>query len=518
MSSGAMAGAYCLVEQLPVGNASALDHGRRALSYGALLQRVNHLAEVLVAQLAGLTPAPLALAADNGVDWIVADLAAQLAGIPLLPLPRFFSDAQQQHALDQSGVTLLLTDGSDARIAPGAKVIAELPDSDLSLVRRLGAEGRQTPNPLPRGTGKITYTSGSTGAPKGVCLGNPQLLRQAEALVSAAALDRPRHLCLLPLAVLLENIAGVHACLIAGGEVLAPTLANLGLSGSSSLDPARLTRAIDHYRPNSLILIPQMLSALVQAAEEGWQPPRSLTFVAVGGSRVAAGQILRARALGLPVYEGYGLSECASVVSLNTPGADRPGSAGKPLAHLSISFDGDEIIVAGNPFLGYVGDPASWGQHSIRSGDLGHLDGDGFLHLDGRRKNLLISSFGRNISPEWVESEILASPLIRDCVVAGDARPWLGALICPRPGASDDAVASWLAQCNRRLPDYARVHGWTRLAAPFATVPGLATATGKPRRSAILAHFHRELEQLFAPRDGAELHPRHPTTMPEINP
>ncbi|HLS99239.1 MAG TPA: AMP-binding protein [Porticoccaceae bacterium] len=513
MTAGATSLAERLLAEQSAGDRPALGDGTVALSRGALHQRLERLA-TLLAGLATRDGRPIALAADNGVDWILADLACQLADIPQLPLPGFFSPAQRRHALHQSRVALVLTDRVEDWRPEGGQVIASLPDSGLQLLRLADVTGEDGADPLPPGTGKITYTSGSTGAPKGVCLGNRQLLCQADALARRVALDRPRHLCLLPLPVLLENIAGVHTCLLAGGEVLAPALASLGLSGSSGLDPVRLTRAIDHHRPHSLILIPQMLTALVAAAEAGWRPPGSLAFVAVGGSRVAAGQILRARALGLPVYEGYGLSECASVVSLNVPGDDRPGSAGRPLPHLDVRVEQGEIVIAGNPFLGYVGEPASWGQGRIPSGDLGRLDSDGFLHLAGRRKNLLISSFGRNISPEWVESELLASPLIRDCVVVGDARPWLGALICPSAGVGDDAIADSIARCNRELPDYARVRAWHRLAAPLAAVPGLVTATGKPRRDAIHAHFKGAVEALYTPLDRRP----NPLVLPEVTP
>lgn len=473
------------------GSTVAISDGNRSLGYAALRQHSEHLAQHLRAHPARL----VALHAGNGCDWIIADLACQLADIPLLPLPGFFSPAQLRHGLQQTGADVIITDQPQYFRSLAMDFADEDQCSDTTLVMLT----RRAPNSaaLPGGTGKITYTSGSTGAPKGVCLGNGQLICQALALRDQVGLKRPRHLCLLPLGVLLENVAGVYTCLLAGGEVLAPDLATLGLSGSSTLDIRALTRAIHKHQPNSLILIPQMLSALVSACEQGWQPPASLAFIAVGGSRVSARLILQARNYGLPVYEGYGLSECASVVSLNTPHQDRPGSAGKPLPHLAVSSEGGEITIAGNPFLGYVGDPHSWHPALVRSGDLGDLDKDGFLYLRGRSKNLLISSFGRNISPEWVESELMASALIRDCIVFGDAKPWLSALICPQPGVGDDAINLWISHCNQQLPDYARVQGWQRLAEPLAAVPGLLTATGKPRRAEINQHFAAALEALY---------------------
>ncbi len=490
-----------LFDLLPVDfsrRSCVLRDRHHTLSGGELIAQASRLA----GRLSALPGQRIAVFADNGVPWLVADLACQLAAKPLLPLPGFFSTTQLIHAITEAGIELVLLAADSAGSNPvftryltshfqGVDTL-----SGLQLLARRNRPSSPLP-PLPQGTGKITYTSGSTGAPRGVCLGNAQLLRQAAALAATLGLANPRHLCLLPLSVLLENVAGVYCPLIAGGEVIVPPQGDLGFSGSSTLDTAKLTAAISHYQPQTLILTPQLLAVLVAACAAGWRAPASLVFIAVGGSRVAAATIAAAREFGLPVFEGYGLSECASVVSLNTPAADRPGSAGKPLAHLRVTVVAGEVVVAGNPFLGYVGDPASWGQGAIASGDLGRLDNDGYLHLEGRRKNLLISSFGRNISPEWVESEISANTLIRDCVVFGDARPFLVAMIHPRPGVTDGAIERWLAEVNGRLPDYARVRNWQRLETPLAEFPGLMTATGKPRREAIHTHFLPTIEALY---------------------
>ena len=99
----------------------------------------------------------------------------------------------------------------------------------------------------------------------------------------------------------------------------------------------------------------------------------------------------------------------ASVACLNLPDNHEPGSVGQPLEHVDIQIESGEIIVHGNSFLGYLDDPASWYPQTVATGDLGHLDENGFLYINGRKKNILISSFGRNISPEWIESQLLGS-------------------------------------------------------------------------------------------------------------
>ncbi len=180
------------------------------------------------------------------------------------------------------------------------------------------------------------------------------------------------------------------------------------------------------------ILTPQLLHALVAAVEAGHPAPQQLRFVAVGGAPVAPRLLQRAEALGLPVFEGYGLSECASVVALNTEGARRIGSVGKPLPHARVKFAADgEILVAGATLLGYTGAAPLQANEFWPTGDTGHLDEQGFLHLTGRKKNIFITSFGRNVAPEWVERELTLHPAIAQAAVFGEARPWNVAVIVP---------------------------------------------------------------------------------------
>lgn len=438
----------------------------------------------------------VALYADNGADWVVADLGCQLASVALLPLPLFFSFQQIEHAVQLCGADGILTHepGLMLRIFPEF-VIQKTELGELTLLKRkLTAE----PSPLPLGTAKITFTSGSTGQPKGVCLTSSQQLEVASSLVGQIGLTHSRHLCLLPLSTLLENVAGVYAPLLSAGEVIVPSLEEVGLSGSSSLQIPRLLNAIDFWRPNSLILLPQTLLALTNAVSKGWRPPSSLDFVAVGGARVSPELLMKAKSLGLPVYEGYGLSECASVVSLNRLDEERVGSCGKPLPHSKVRIDDGEICVDGNSFLGYVGQPETWNLNEVRTGDLGYLDEDGFLHLQGRLKNLIITSFGRNIHPEWVESELLANPALLQAVVVGESRPYCSALICPRDrSVSNNTIERWLAEVNAGLPDYARIRAWHRLSAPLSVAQKTLTENGRPRRVEINRRFNSVIQALY---------------------
>ena len=241
-----------------------------------------------------------------------------------------------------------------------------------------------------------------------------------------------------------------------------------------------------------------MLVGLVSLLEEGWRPPTELRFAAVGGAPVDAELLSRARVLGLPVYEGYGLSETGSVCCLNYPGNERTGSVGRPLGHADIRIEHGEIVVGGNAFLGYVGDRSSWGQQRIATGDLGRQVGHGFVYVEGRRKNLLISSFGRNISPEWIESQLLANPLVAHCVVVGDNRPYCSALIVPAPGADPKQIQRAIDSINRNLPDYARICKWHPVSVSADASTTLFTENGKPRRAGFAERFAAEIETLYA--------------------
>lgn len=439
----------------------------------------------------------LGLYADNGVNWIIADLATQLADVCILPLPRFFSTKQLNHSIHDAGLDALLSDTESlTESLPYSSAspwhVEPTTGLKLSLLKNLALPV------LPAGTAKITYTSGSTGEPKGVCISKQQMMAVCDALVDAIAINQPKHLCLLPLSTLLENIAGVYAPLAASGTVVAPTLAAIGVVGSSQLDLGKLLQAISAYQPDTLILIPQLLMALATACSFGWQPPSSLKFIAVGGAQVSPALLRKAHDVGLPVFEGYGLSECASVVSLNLPGKQRLGSTGQPLAHVDVSIDDDEIVVSGNCFLGYAGEPDSWRQQQIHTGDLGFIDEQGFVHVTGRRKNVLISSFGRNISPEWIEAELLSSPLLSQCVVFGDAKPYCCALITARESHVDSKlIQQWIDQVNESLPDYAQILVWHRLEKPLTASDGLMTDNGRPKRPQIYDVYCEQIEALY---------------------
>lgn len=463
----------------------ALDDGQRRWTFAQLDAETHTLAERLRTQGSRV----MATLMDNTPAWVVADRAAAGVGIVHVPLPPFFTPEQIAHALGAAGVDTVLTTAPVAALWPAAGGSPLVVAGQALVLVRLPARAAS----MPAGTAKITFTSGTTGAPKGVCLSATAMESVAAGLVAALEpLDIRRHLCALPFSVLLENIAGLMAPLMRGATCVTLPLAELGLAGSSSFDAARFHQAVVLHRPDSIILLPQMLRIwTAYLMQTGQRAPEGLKLVAVGGAAVGARLLQAAHAVGIPAFEGYGLSEGASVQTLNLPGAAASGSAGRPLPHAQIRIAGDgEIEVTGSLFLGYLGQPGDTAARQGAwwpTGDLGQVDADGFLHISGRKKHVLITAFGRNVSPEWVETALGSEPAVAHAVVFGDGEPALWAVLWPtRADVADAVLQAAVDAANTTLPDYARVHRWVRAQADFTVASGCATANGRPQRAAVL--------------------------------
>jgi long-chain acyl-CoA synthetase len=473
----------------------AISDGRQALNYGSLHAAVSTVS----AQLREVSHGTVALAFENSPAWIISDLAVLASELPCLPLPPFFTATQQSHALRDAGAGWLLTDRPDfyAAMLQQQSITATRVD-DIRLGGTVIAQFRLSNPParLPPGTAKITYTSGTTGTPKGACLSAAAMENVARNLVAATGMTSiDRHLCLLPLATLLENIGGIYAPLLSGACMVPSTEAAAdAVSGNYG---TALAVMIDTAQATTAIMVPQMLHALLAAIESGIPRPATLRFLAVGGARVPPALLARAARAGLPVFEGYGLSECASVVTLNTATAWRPGSAGRPLPHVTVDFARDgEILVRGAGFLGYAGDNTS-AVEPWHTGDIGRIDADGFLYLTGRKKDLFITTFGRNVAPDWVESELTLQAAIAQAWVHGEARPWNSAVIVARSGATAQDVDAAIAVANRNLPAYAQVRRWLPADEPFSCENGELTSNGRIRRTVIAARYAPHVDRLY---------------------
>ncbi|MDF0542959.1 AMP-binding protein [Sphingobium sp. H39-3-25] len=452
------------------GQQIALDDGCRQIAYADLANLVSAMAETI--ERTAIDPGPVAIELDNGLDWVAADLALLSAGRPCVPLPGFFTATQRARALADAGAVATVT-----------------PDGIVPLLH--------APATLPSGTAKISYTSGSTGDPKGICLDERLMLQTAQAIIARLGDGMAGiHLPLLALPVLLENVAGLYATLLAGGRYLVRSPSETGLANPFMADDAKMVEAIKGGAATSLILVPEYLSRLVDYMERAKVRLPDLRIVAVGGSRVPLSLMARAERVGLPVLQGYGLTECGSVISLEAIADRDRGTVGLPLCHASVSLAPDgEIVIAGDFYLGTVGHPREHGP--IFTGDVGAMDDAGRLSIIGRKSSLIITGFGRNVAPEWVEEQLVAQPQIAQAMVHGDGEATLSAIIVP--SSRDVDIAAGVAAANAGLPAYAQVSHW-QPSHPFTPTDGTLTPNGRLRRAAILDRAARRpfFERLFA--------------------
>lgn len=478
--------------------ATALQGLHVQISYQGLVSDISHWSAAL-AQLA--PPGCVALALDNSPAWIVLDLAVLAAGWTNVPVPAFFTPTQKQHAIQDAGASLVITDDVShwQMLYPDSAQVAEWQVAGKKVnVLRVQAHERVSP------VAKITYTSGTTGAPKGVCLSESCMWQVAHAitrLIKPGSADR--HFCILPLATLLENVAGVYASLISGATVVVYPSQAVGFTGSQ-FDISLLYQGLLASQATTAILIPELLRALVNWMQHGQAALTHLRFMAVGGAKVAPALITDARALGLPVYEGYGLSECASVVALNTASAHKPGSIGKALPHVQMRVDAyGELWVKGAVYAGYtqadggIVAPVLDSEGYLATGDLAYQDAEGYWYLSGRKKNMFITSFGRNVSPEWVESTLIHEAGLLQACVFGEARPFNVAVVVVPPQADAEQAAQAIAQANLQLPDYAQVGKVIFASQPFSPHNGQLTANGRLKREAIALAYAAAIHAIY---------------------
>ena len=437
--------------------------------------------------------APVGILADNSSAWIALDLATQGLGIPLIPIPHFFSNEQKKHLIHSAHIFTLLSDQENIFKLYGFDEKNQKCHG-LFLSDLINYESQDFNKDIQ----KITFTSGTTSKPKGVCLSSEQQWSVAKSLEQALAnLKIKKHLCLLPLSVLLENVAGVYTSFLSHTEVFVFPLKDIGFRDPFNFDAAQCLSKIDEYKIESIILLPQMLHSILNIIEPNDPRIQSLKFVALGGAKTPRLLIQKAKNHGLPIYEGYGLSESSSVVSLNLPNAYKVGSVGKPLSNRKIRIAEDheiEIHMSNKVYyLGEVSVTDLW----FKTGDIGHIDEEGFLFIDGRKKNLIITSYGRNISPEWPESLLMEQGLYKQAMVVGDAQPYLVALIFPLTDISHESIESSIRNVNKALPSYASILNYIVLDQPFSFSNGQLTENGRLKRDVIERYYQKEINTLY---------------------
>jgi len=553
-----------------------------SLSWGDYAKEVRKVARGLVAL--GVGPGDrIAICGPNRLEWLLSDLGALAAAAvpapyyPTLPVDQVayvLEHSEARVAIVHDLAQLAKIDASRRRLprlkhvvllegsAQGAISFADLRRcasavADREIDERLAAL-------KPAGLATLIYTSGTTGPPKAVMISHGNLLFAAE---SAPAILRTEPgdvvVSYLPLSHIAEQMISLHAAATCGYEVACcERLEDL---------PATLREV----RPTSFLGVPRVwekIQAKIEAGVAAAAPRRRALFEWARrvGLEAAQGQrsrllpvarklvhervrkalgLDRARllgtsaapinrstldffeSLGMPLYEVYGQSECTGASTANVSGRRRPFTVGVPLpgTAVRIAEDGEILVTGAHVFAGYYKDPAATADALtadgwLRTGDVGELDRDGFLRITDRKKDLIITSGGKNVSPQNIEKRLAGIPGVAQAVVVGDARKHLGALFTlDREAALREAkacgsecgsveeiardprfvarIAERVNAVNGELASFETIKRFRILPVEFTVESGELTPTMKVKRKIVGQRYAREIEELF--RDGA---------------
>ena len=481
-----------------------------------------------------------AVLAQNSVEWATAALAIQAVGGVLVPIVPSSTAEQIAYVVDHSDARVLFVGAGPAArwrearaLCPGVReVIALDPGGDGRAWREVLERGagldRAAPGWLEESLAAIDldqpalmlYTSGTSGPPKGVPLSHTNVGANARDWLRALGELLPdegtgRDLLWLPM----SHIFGVgELCL---GNTLGFT--------STLAAPAEVLELLPRVRPDVFMSVPaywDKLAAAAAAAPDRESRRRALLAATGGQLRFClsggAGLDARVKELfrdaGILVVEGYGLTECAPTLTLNRPAAFRFDAVGLPLesVELRLADDGEILARGPNVFAGYHKDPdasaaAFTDDGWFKTGDVGRFTEDGFLQIVDRKKDILVTSGGKNVAPLNIELRFSGDPLFRHVVVYGDqhrylvAAVWIDRAVAAAELGGDvraDALRALVQRrvdaVNGQLASFETIKRFCLLEQPLTVEAGLLTASLKVRRKAVYQRFHAELEGLYA--------------------
>ena len=388
----------------------------------------------------------------------------------------------------------------------------------------------------PTDVATLIYTSGTTGPPKGVQLTHANIMfgsAGAEQVLSLSAATRL--VSYLPCAHIADRFFAHYPSIIAGACI------------TSVADATQIIAALPDARPSTWLAVPRIWEKLKAALEtRGVTDPSALTeeqraairaglgldgadMLLSGAAPIATEVLEFFMALGLPVFEGWAMSETACVGAINLPGAIRVGTVGRPFPGVEITLadDGELLLRGPNVMAGYRDDPEQTAEAIdadgwLHTGDIAEIDGDGYVRLVDRKKELIINSGGKNMSPANIEQRLkAASPLIGQACAIGDRRPYNVALIVLDPdgaaararalGIEDTSpaalaadpeieaeVAAAVEQANGRLSRIEQIKRFTVLPTDWLADGDELTPTMKLKRRVIVEKYATEIDALYA--------------------
>ncbi|RJQ49284.1 MAG: hypothetical protein C4528_00820 [Gammaproteobacteria bacterium] len=497
------------------------EEGAQTWTYAGLVEYVLPLARGLSGRVE--RGEAVAIFAADRPEWIAAALAALRAGAAVLPLDVQLTEDVLRHVLADSDARLVFTTADKAeRLARAdtaggiTPVLLDANEHDARSWRKLFASTpRELAQAAPDDVAALFYTSGTTGMPKGVPLTHAQLAFQINAILATGLVGAEDRVALpLPLHHVYPFVLGVLTPLALGLPLIIP----------QALTGPQIVRALREGEATVMIGVPRLYSAmfdgiLARVRARGrlvaalframlavlvWlrrgfgihlgrrlfgslhkQIAPHLRLLACGGAALDAELAWRLEGLGWRLAIGYGLTETAPLLSLNLPPSPRLNSVGRPVPGVEIKIDTavrvehlerglppgqGEILARGpNVFRGYRNLPeqtraAFTGDGWFRTGDLGQFDSEGYLHITGRVKELIVTAGGENIQPEGVENAYAAHPFIREFALL-EYQGNLAGLVLPEPGEIRRrgyteiaaAIREAVNDVSKTLPSYQRV-------------------------------------------------------------
>jgi long-chain acyl-CoA synthetase len=517
-------------ERVAIEQLGETGESARRVGYGALAAGVAALAVEVEAAFEGRGgERKVGLIAANSPEWIAADVALQLGGSTEIPIPLGFSYEQAESMIQHADLVLVDRAGAKALAHWRTQGLAlDKPAIDIASITARAPSGSEIAGVWTRllaqrsaqgdFIAKVIHTSGTTSRPKGVRIRASALALQTGAMSLLVGPERAsRYLSLVPLSLLIEQLCAIHLPLSNCGTVVL-------LPGPVSPFTGGATRAVDYLphiakaAPTLIMVPPAVVEAITrrhrELAASGVEfgdrlqtlfGARLPPMVTCGGAPISNEILDELFTAGIPVYEGYGLSENTAVACWNGPHQFRRGTVGRPLPHIEtrISEHGELLLRGPTLFAGYEGtDPTSvhvdedgW----LHTGDLATI-ADGYVTLHGRCKNLIINAASRNISPEWVEGIYREHEAVKDIVVFGDKLEQLVALVVSEHDSEPAMRRALDEMAQRRLPDYARVSDFVAVTPDDPLVAQLFTVTGRPRRDLIWQLLVGSIDSLTAVR------------------
>ncbi len=499
------------------------DGAWHPVSWGEFAQQIRGVARWLVEH--DVAPGDrVAILGESSVAWASAALGVQTAGAVFVPIYPASTAEQIAYILDHADIRWVFVAGAEPRarldrarallvreiaivdLVADAAMLAAAADRDAAapalVDARLDAIDLDAP-------AQLLYTSGTSGHPKGVPLTHRNVgVTGADWLVCNAPLlaEGDRDLLWLPMSHIFGFGELCHGNTLGWESFLAA--------------PSEVLDLLPEVAPQVFMSVPAYWEKLARAVQAGGGSPEAVTRVTGGRLRfcLSGGAGLKPEikhqlhAAGLLIIEGYGLTETSPTLTLNRPDAFRFDSVGKVLPSVELRLAADGEILARGPsvFAGYWKDPAAtaaaftsdgW----FATGDVGRFTSDGFLQIIDRKKDILVTSGGKNIPPANLEARFADDPVIERVVVYGDARPYLVAAVWVRPelgllpGEQARRVAARLDEVNRELARHETIKRHFIAEAPLGVADGTLTSSFKLRRKAVYERLRDRFEALYEP-------------------